>query len=79
MRRLLLLVIVFLCLTISRILAQPPNTSTDEEKLWEDSGFENVNISMLSTWVYHSNPPNYTHAMDITIVNLRGAGWSKKK
>ena len=54
------------------------NIVSTEEKLWKDHGFDNAQISMLDlTEFYTDSKHRFTHYFDLTVVNLRGSGWTK--
>ncbi|WJJ96525.1 hypothetical protein [Algibacter luteus] len=61
------------------INAQEKNTS-NEEKKWIDAGYKNAQISNLNFNKFYTDTDsdNFTHDMDLILVNLRGSGWDKE-
>ncbi len=50
-----------------------------DDRIWRDAGFSNATVSILDiSNIYQSDFNRYTHSVDLTLVNLKGAGWDKE-
>lgn len=54
------------------------NNDIDEANIWQERGFEEVEVTnFITDDFYNNSSTNFTHAMDLTMVTLRNAGWDK--
>ena len=75
----LLLLVTSFC-TINFIQGQTSSKSTSEEQMWRESGYRNAIVSEFIVDEFYTGLEHiaFTHAMDLTLVNLRGSGWGQE-
>ena len=51
---------------------------TIEEKEWIEKGYKNAKISNFNIKEFYDGNEEFTHSIDLTLVNLKRSGWDKE-